>query len=224
LLTLQARVEALADHVGKNRRYSRQPPSRDGLQRPRPRRRRHRRGTKSGAPPGPQGQTRPAVAPPAHAQRHPGERCGRCGASLQEGLPSAYERRPLVALPPVRIEVTEPRAEITPGPHWGQTTTGAFPAEGTPPVPYGPALQAQAVSCTPSPWSPRARPRDLCAALSGPPVGEATMRRGGPGGPLGTGPVTPTRRSEPAAGCSGPSRARGGPLPGGRRALRGEPP
>ncbi len=57
--------------------------------------------------------------------------CAGCQAARDEVAVSGYERRQVVDLPPLRLEVSEHRAEAKTCPHCQHTTTGTFPADVT---------------------------------------------------------------------------------------------
>jgi len=144
IVALSARVKELEDHAKTTSRTSSKPPSSDGYRRP-PRSLRQRSGKPVGGQPGHQGHALSLVAEPDRVIVHSPPTCAGCQAVLGEVAASRYERRQVVDLPPLRLDVSEHRAEEKTCPRCQHTTTGAFPADVTTTVQYGAGIKALAV-------------------------------------------------------------------------------
>jgi transposase/uncharacterized coiled-coil protein SlyX len=139
---LQERVKALEDQLAKNSHNSSKPPSSDGLNKPAPRSLRRRGERKVGGQKGHPGHSLKMVENPDHTVVHPVDRCEKCGLSLTENEASNFEKRQVVDIPPVRLEVTEHKTEIKTCPRCGHVSRGQFPEEVRAPVQYGLCIRA----------------------------------------------------------------------------------
>jgi len=138
------RLEALEDRVSKNSKNSGKPPSSDGLNKPAPKSGRKRHGRKTGGQLGHQGQTLKSVLKPDHVEVHTVKECEHCHKPLGKMQVVRYEKRQVFDIPPVRMEVTEHRAEVKHCPSCGKESKGIFPQEVSQPVQYGEEVKAQA--------------------------------------------------------------------------------
>jgi transposase len=142
--TLSQQVKQLQVQLHRDSHNSSKPPSSDGIaRRPYPKRTKSKR--KPGGQPGHDGITLKRVEHPDHVVVHRAVRCGRCSTSLRGQPIEGYDRRQLFDVPPIRVEVTEHRAEIKRCPACGTRCVGQLPAEATRAVQYGPRLRAYAI-------------------------------------------------------------------------------
>jgi len=185
LLTSEQQVKALLEKVrvlegrlALDSSNSSQPPASDGLAKTSPRNLRKKTGRKPGGQPGQPGHTLNPVKKPDHQKVHRLDRCpcGQCGGvSLQNQPVLDYERRQVFDLPPLRLEVTEHRAEIKICPISNLTVKASFPAEVEAPIQYGPNFRGLTLYLFNQQLLPFDRLRQTCLDLFAQPLSLGTV-------------------------------------------------
>jgi transposase len=175
LSTLAARLQALEDQQAKNSHNSSQPPSSDGLKKPRPRSLRAPSGKKAGAQHGHTGHTLDMVDSADHYEVHRVSECPHCHTDLSTIHASTYARRQVFDLPPMPVEVTEHQAEIKTCPQCQRVIQAEFPLGVPQPTQYGPRLQGQMVYFNQYHHIPVERTTEIFADLYGQAVGDGTI-------------------------------------------------
>jgi transposase len=174
---LKRRLAELGEQVGRDSHNSSLPPSSDPPGVGRTRSLRRRTGKKAGGQPGHRGATRRPKPRPDEVITHAPAECRGCGSPLDTSAAGRVERRQFVEVPPVRLLVTEHRAETRRCPACGVETKASFPAHVTAPVCYGPALRARAAYLHKYQLIPVARTSEALSDLFGCAVSPGTVHR-----------------------------------------------
>jgi transposase len=175
---LLERVRQLEDSQSLNSRNSGKPPSSDGLAKPAPRSLRKKTGRKPGGQPGHPGHTLEPVKTPDQEEVHCLKQCtcGLCGGVSLAGEPVLdYERRQVFELPPLRLMVTEHKAEIKRCPNSGLLVKAAFPSGVEAPVQYGPNFRGLMVYFSNQQLLPFDRLGQVCRDIFGQPLSLGTL-------------------------------------------------
>ena len=104
---------------------------------------RQKSGRKPGGQKGHKGSSLKQIEKPDSIVDHKCTDCS-CGHNLESEPLKDVENRQVFDIPPLKIEVTEHRAEIKVCPHCGSLVKGSFPESVTAPVQYGKNIQAVA--------------------------------------------------------------------------------
>lgn len=137
-------IHDLQDKLAKNSTNSSKPPSSDMYKIPRTKSLRKPSGKNSGGQKGHIGHTLGFVERPDYIEVHKVNECKHCHASLDNKEPDGYEKRQVFDIPPIKIEVTEHRAEIKNCDRCGLQSKADFPPDVTQPTQYGNSIKALA--------------------------------------------------------------------------------
>ena len=175
ITTLGTRVKQLEDRLAKNSANSSKPPSSDDPPaKPKPKSLRGRSAKKPGGQRGHPGSTLCWVEEPDRVVFHDPRECEGCSMEFEGGEEvesSGYERRQIIDVPPLALEVTEHRARRKKCMRCGRINTAPFPKEaGVRGASYGPRVKALSVYLMGYQLLPHDRTRELLFDLFGSPA------------------------------------------------------
>jgi transposase len=166
VVALTLRVKELEDRLATDSHNSSKPPSSDGF-RQKTRSLREHSGKRPGGQAGHAGNTLRLVETPDRIVRHRPDQCPACGQGLADSESTSTERRQVVDLPAIRLDVVEHQAECLVCPRCAAVTAGSFPAGVEQPVQYGPRIQALGVYLLTYQFVPYERTRELLEDVCG---------------------------------------------------------
>ena len=169
---LARRVAELEARLGADSNNSSTPPSAEGLRKkpatPR------RRGGRKGKQPGDPGRHLAQTPTPDEIVEHTPQQCDGCGDGLAGAEVVGTARRQVFDIPPIRLRVTEHRAQRRRC-SCGHTTAAAFPPEATAPACYGPGVRAVICYLAVYQHLPVERTAKLLTDILGAPVSTGTV-------------------------------------------------
>lgn len=144
---LEQEVAALKAVMSKNSRNSSKPPSSDGFSKKAPRTQSLRKpsGKKAGGQNGHNPFFLKPVDRPDSIVEHGVDQCRGCGKSLRRKTILRQDKRQIFDLPPLRLDVTEHRADVKLCPCCGLENRGEFPQGLRQAAEYGPRVKGLAV-------------------------------------------------------------------------------
>lgn len=172
ITVIEARVKHLEGQINTNSRNSGKPPSSDGFKRTKSLRKKS--GKKSGAQKGHPGHTLKMVDHPDKVEVHRVTHCKDCGTDLPDQA-KASERRQVMDTPPLKLEVTEHRAEQKTCHICGAVNKAGFPEGVNQPVQYGPLIKALATYLNQYQLIPYDRVEEFFKDLFGQPFSEGSL-------------------------------------------------
>jgi transposase len=175
LLEQDARIRELEARRATDSRNSSKPPSTDGYHKPEPKSGRKKTGRKPGGQKGHPGSTLGLSENPDRVIPHPVTTCLQCGLDLSTS-PAEVERRQVIDIPPLRMEVVEHlfESKVCPCCHLVTSSWKDAP-EVTAPIQYGPRIKALAVYLKSYQLLPFKRCAELIRALFGGTLCEGTL-------------------------------------------------
>lgn len=171
--SLRARIDELERRLGSNSRTSSKPPSSDGYAKP-PGKKRTPSSRTPGKQPGSKGAHLPRRPDPDAIIVHRPDRCGSCGGGLENAEVVGSDARQVFDIPPMRLVVTEHRAEQLRC-RCGHTSSRGFPMAVPAPTQYGPNLRALGTYLCIYQHLPYDRAAQLLSDWLGAPVATGTL-------------------------------------------------
>jgi transposase len=175
IMQLEARITELESRIKQNSRNSSRPPSTDVFIKPKSQRKKGERPV--GGQKGHKGHTLELVDNPDETIVHIVEVCKECGASLEDVRVTGIERRQVHELPPIKIIVTEHRAEHKQCPHCRYHNKAEFPEDVQYSVQYGRYLKSVMVYLGVYQLIPYDRISELFSDLCGHSISKGTLAK-----------------------------------------------